>query len=189
MTGKYYHTKETVEEYINLAKDVNSKNLIAKFASFMNSNAKVLEIGSGPGTDWRILNKTFKVTGSDNSKEFIEHLTKENPGGSFLELDAVTLLTEEKYDSIYSNKVLHHLNNRELEQSVKKQYEILKPNGLICHSFWKGEGDEIFNGLYVNYHLEKDLHHFFEPFFDILKIEAYKEFENGDSLLVIGKKK
>ena len=72
MDEKYYHTKASVEEYIKLAKDVNGSNLITKLRQFLPENSDVLEIGSGPGSDWNILNEYYNITGSDNSKEFLE---------------------------------------------------------------------------------------------------------------------
>lgn len=45
-----------------------------------------------------------------------------------------------EYIELAKGKVLHHLNDEELALSVKWQYEILNPNGIICHSLWKGEG-------------------------------------------------
>ena len=155
----------------------------------MSVNSVILEIGSGPGTDWRILNKVYSVTGSDKSSEFLNHLIAENPYGEFLELDAITLKTDKTFDGIYSNKVLHHLKDNELIDSAKRQYEILNPDGIICHSFWKGEGSEIFKGLFVNYHNEIDLKEIYKNYFEILSIESYKEFEEEDSLLIIGRKK
>lgn len=189
MKGEYYKTKESVDEYINLAKDVNGKQLIEKLEQVLPPNSVLLEIGSGPGTDWKILNKTFHVIGSDNSTEFLNHLVSKNPNGEFLELDAITLLTDKKFDGIYSNKVMHHLTDNELADSIKRQYEILNPNGIICHSFWKGEGSEIFKGLFVNYHNEVNLKEFHKAYFEILSIENYKEFEDEDSLLLLGRKK
>ncbi|WP_106792913.1 trans-aconitate 2-methyltransferase [Aquimarina sp. Aq78] len=189
MTGKYYKTKESVEEYIRLAKDVNGKILIEKLKQVLPSNSTVLEIGSGPGTDWKILNKSYDITGSDNSTEFLNHLISKNPNGKFLELDAITLKTDKKFDGIYSNKVLHHLNDNELIDTVKRQYEILNSNGIICHSFWKGEGSEVFKGLFVNYHNGSTLRKAYLKYFDILSISDYNEFEDNDSLLLIAKKK
>ena len=189
MEGAYYKTKASVEEYIHLAEGVSGKQLIEKLKQILPSNAVVLEIGSGPGTDWKILNNSFNVIGSDNSTEFLNHLISKNPNGEFLELDAITLLTGKKFDGIYSNKVMHHLTDNELTNSIKRQYEILKPNGIICHSFWKGEGSEIFKDLFVNYHDEVNLIEFFKEYFEILSIEYYKEFANEDSLLLIGRKK
>ena len=189
MEGKYYKTKESVKEYIRLAKDVSGKQLIEKLKRILPTNSVLLEIGSGPGTDWKILSESYKVIGSDNSTEFLNHLVNENPNGEFLELDAVTLKTDHNFDGIYSNKVMHHLTSHELIDSIKRQYEILNSNGIICHSFWKGEGSEIFKGLFVNYHNEVDLKEVFKNYFEILLIENYKEFENDDSILLIGKKK
>jgi len=94
MKGEYYKTKESV----------------------------LLEIGSGPGTDWKILNKSYQATGSDNSKEFLNHLLAAYPDGEFLELDAVTLTTSKKFDGIYSNKVLHHIKDNELVNSLQRPF-------------------------------------------------------------------
>ena len=96
---------------------------------------------------------------------------------------------DEKFDGIYSNKVMHHLKDHELIDSIHRQSDVLNSNGIICHSFWKGEGSEVFKGLFVNYHSESSLKGFFEKYFDILMIMSYDEFEARDSLLLIGKKK
>jgi len=189
MEKGYYKTKESVDEYIKLAKDVSGKKLIEKLQQVLQPNSKVLEIGSGPGTDWKILNKYYNVIGSDNSTEFLSHLISENPKGEFLELDAVTLVTDKKFDGIYSNKVMHHLTDDELTDSIKRQHNILNTNGIICHSFWKGEGSEIFKGLFVNYHEQEDLNALYNGYFEILSIENYKEFDDEDSILLIARKK
>jgi SAM-dependent methyltransferase len=188
MNNTYYHTKESVSEYIQLAKDVDSKSLIKLFANHMETHSKVLEIGSGPGTDWNILNGLFHVIGSDQSKLFVEHLQESFPNGDFLELDAVTLDTSLLFDGIYSNKVLHHLSDDELVQSLHRQYEILKPGGIICHSFWKGEGTETFKGMFVNYHTSKALQNLFQEKYTVLMLKNYQEFEEDDSLVVIAMK-
>lgn len=189
MNKEYYKSKESVEEYIELAKDVNGKALIRKFDQVLATNSHILEIGSGPGTDWRILCESYNVIGSDNSLEFLNHLIRNNPNGEFHELDAITLKINKKFDGIYSNKVMHHLRDNELLCSVKRQYDILNSNGLICHSFWNGEGHEIFKGLFVNYQNKDSLKNIFHDYFEILSLESYKEFDDKDSLLLIGRKK
>lgn len=189
MEEGYYKTKESVQEYIKLAKGFNGIELIKKLEKELAANSQLLELGSGPGTDWRLLNEKFTVTGSDNSTEFINHLNTTNPDGVFIKLDAVTIDTNNRFDGIYSNKVLHHLKNNELAVSIKRQNEILNSNGIICHSFWKGKGSEIFKGLFVNYHTEQTLRTFFEEKFEILLIASYGEFEKNDSLLLIARKK
>ena len=189
MSEAYYHTKQSVEEYIRLAEGYNGGDLIERLKSILPTDSSLLELGSGPGTDWELLNSNYKVTGSDNSTEFVKRLNAKNQKAEFLFLDAVTLDTDKKFDGIYSNKVLHHLKDEEIEASIERQYQILNPKGIICHSFWKGEGSEVFKGLFVNYHSEASIKHLFNTYFEILLIEHYKEFEEGDSLLFIGKKR
>ena len=116
---------------------------IAELKNFLPAKAHVLEIGSGPGTDWSILQKYYKITGSDNSPEFLKRLNASFQDGEFLSLEASTLKTNLKFDGIYSNKVLHHLEDEALEASIHRQAEILKPGGIICHTFWKGKDSEI----------------------------------------------
>lgn len=189
MEGAYYHTKESVEEYIRLSKGYSGKELIVALRKVLAPNASVLELGSGSGTDWNMLSETYAVIGSDNSLEFLDHLKAENPKGEFLALDAITLKTKKRFDGIYSNKVLHHLKDDELSSSIKKQYDLLNLGGIVCHSFWKGEGSEVFKGLFVNYHSASTLKDNFENYFEILLITTYEEFETNDSLVLIGKKK
>lgn len=189
MIRDYYNTKESVKEYIKLAQGINGGELIKKLKKILPSNSTLLEIGTGPGTDWNILNQEYNVTGSDNSNEFLSYLISKNPKGKFINLNAVTLITEDRFDGIYSNKVLHHLKDHELIDSIKRQHELLTSEGIICHSFWKGKGSEMFKGLFVNYHTQNSLKEFFEEYFEILIIDEYAEFEDGDSLLLIGKKK
>ena len=87
-----------------------------------------------------------------------------------------------------SNPFLH-LNDEELRASILRQHEILNNRGILCHSFWKGEGSEIFKGLFVNYHLKENISSFFNELFEILILEDYAEFEKGDSMLLIARKK
>lgn len=189
MKGEYYKTKESVDEYIKLAEGINGSELIKKLNQTLPLNSNILELGSGPGTDWEILNQFHTVTGSDNSSEFLNHLTTKYPHDEFLNLDAVSINTDKQFDCIYSNKVLHHLNDVELKDSIKRQSEILKVNGVISHSFWKGKDFEIFKGLHVNYHEEEDLKIIFEKYFEIISITKYQEFDEGDSILLVGKKR
>ncbi len=188
MDDKYYQTSESVAAYIQMAKDVDGRELIEKMIDFVPPGSTILEIGSGPGSDWKILTEYFSVVGSDNSKPFLEYLKTNFTAGEFLFLDAVTLLVNKNFDGIYSNKVLQHLTDEQLNQSIGRQAQILNTGGFICHSFWKGEGEEVFKGLLVNYQTVDTLKKLFEPRFELFVMEPYQEFEEGDSILLIGKK-
>ena len=187
--GSYYHTKESVQEYIKMARGYDGREAIEKLRQFLPPGSEILEIGSGPGTDYGLLKSEYRPTGSDNSPEFINHLKTSFPGDLFLQLDASSLETDLRFDCIYSNKVLHHLDDQALEASIARQFDILNPGGIVCHTFWKGEDSEIFNDLLVNYHSDTGLRSIFEKHFEPLLIQYYQEFEEDDSILFIGQKK
>lgn len=189
MSKEYYKTAESVEEYIRLAKGFNGAELIKKLKIFLATGSSVLEIGTGPGSDWEILNEDYAVIGSDFSVQFLERLIKKYPKGKFLKLDATTLDIDQQFDAVYSNKVMHHLKDDEIKASIQRQFELLHDDGMICHSLWKGEGSEVFKGMFVNYHTNDALKSLFELQFDILLMEDYNEFEDNDSILLIAKKK
>ena len=72
MSKDYYKTKSSVDEYIEMAKDVDSIQIIDKLKRYLPSDSSLLELGTGPGTDWKILNKHYQITGSDFSNVFIK---------------------------------------------------------------------------------------------------------------------
>jgi len=189
MAGEYYHTPESVDEYIRAAEGHSGRALIEKLKPLLPQDSDLLEFGSGPGTDYAILSEHFKVTGSDYSDEFVKRLKVKYPEGRFHQLNAADIQLDGPFDAIYSNKVLHHLTDAELAVSIQQQHEILNENGFICHSFWKGEGSEIFKGMFVNYHTESALETLLADRFDIQLMESYAEFEPNDSIFLIVKKR
>lgn len=116
MTDAFYLTQKTAEQYIKMAEGYDGHDLIEKLKKFLPDNSLVLELGSGPGTDLKILSETNTVTGSDFSQYFLNYIANNQPGIDLLLLDAITIDTKKKFDCIYSNKVLQHLNNDELIQ-------------------------------------------------------------------------
>ena len=184
----YYHTRDTAEEYIRMAEGFDGKLLISELRKFLPANSSILELGMGPGTDLDLLKTEFVVCGSDFSSEFLEIYKKKNPDADLLNIDAVTLRTDRTFDAIYSNKVLHHLTDEELGSSFMNQYEILNSDGIVCHSFWKGKGEENYHGLLFNYHLEEEAEEWLGSGFETLLMMEYKESANGDSFLLIARK-
>jgi SAM-dependent methyltransferase len=187
MNDNYYNTREKVEEYIRQAEGFSGQEIIDTLDTYLSEDSKILELGSGPGTDFGILCKQYDVVGSDLSDKFLNVLREKFPRKEFLQLDAVRINTNLKFDCIYSNKVLHHLSDNDLKKSISAQFKVLNPNGIVCHSFWKGEGDEVFKGMLVNYQTKESLIKLFQKKFEILVLEDYAEFEENDSVFVIAR--
>jgi len=153
---EYYEQEKNVDAYIQMAEGYDGRELITELVQYLPRDSSVLEIGMGSGTDLAILEKYYKdqghVTGSDYSKIFIDRYRKQNPDADLIVLNAVTLKTDRKFDGLYSNKVLIHLNREELKKSIKRQAHILKPEGIIYHSFWRGDKEESYDGLLFIYY-------------------------------------
>ena len=185
----FFDTEKGVEQYINMAKGYDGTELIRILQKHLPSKSTVLELGMGPGKDLDILKKSYTATGSDNSQIFLEKYRKQHSNADLLLLDAVTLQTKRKFDCVYSNKVLHHLTHEDLVKSLQRQKEILNPDGIAFHSFWKGNKVEQIEELLFTYYEVGKLKKIAEHDFEILVAETYTEIEDNDSIYVVLKNK
>ncbi|MEX0854671.1 MAG: class I SAM-dependent methyltransferase [Nitrosopumilaceae archaeon] len=181
----YYDTKKGIEEYIKRSKDWDGTKLIKILKKYLPKKSTLLELGIGPGRDFDILKKTYTVTGSDSSQVFLDRYKKNNKNADLLQLDAVTIPIDRKFDCIYSNKVLHHLTKTELKKSFTRQKEILNQNGIAFHCFWKGDKVEKKRGLLFMYYEIDVLKKIIGNNFDVMKIKAFTEMEKDDSIYVV----
>lgn len=168
-----------------------SKNtyVLDVFRERIRPSAKVLEIGSGPGKDYRILSKKYDIDGSDYSDSFLRYLHKKFKGDHFYKLNALTMEIDKKYDVIFSNKVLQHFKPEELRISLLNQYDVLNEGGYLFHAIWKGDtGAAKDKALPDVAYSRRD----FEEMKGDLIIEdyiEYKEFNDEDSFIIILRKK
>ena len=184
----YFDTKKGVREYTKRSEKWGGVKLIKILKKHLPKKSTLLEIGIGPGRDFDILKKFYTATGSDNSKIFLENYKKQNKKVDLLKLDAVTLRTAKRFDGIFTNKVLHHLTKRDLKKSIKRQREILNPDGIAFHSFWKGNKTEHMMGLRFIYYEIAQLKKIIGNHFEILEIKVFTEMKKNDSIYIVLKK-
>lgn len=184
----YFDSEKNVENYISMAEGYDGKELIEILKRYLPKDSTVLELGMGPGVDLEILKKTYHVVGSDNSQTFLDRYRKNHKETELLLLDAVTINTEQKFNCVYSNKVLHHLTKEELKRSLLRQKEVLESEGLLFHSFWYGNKVEEHHGMKFTYYTKEELKKIIGLNFKILNMEQYKEMEEEDSIYVLLKK-
>ena len=168
-----------------MAVGYDGQELVAVLRQRLPPGSTVLELGMGPGKDLELLANEFTVTGSDRSKLFLRRYRRDHPNADLLLLDAVTLETEQRFDAIYSNKVLHHLSEDELRKSLYRQAAQLNADGLLLHSFWYGEGTEEDYGLLCTYYTDASLAALVGPEFEKIACVRYTEIEEGDSLYLL----
>ena len=189
MDENYYEVEQNVDQYTKFTPAHDGALLIDTLAGSLAAGSTVLELGMGPGKDFKLLSERFQVTGSDFSKLFLQRYRAKDSSADLMHLDARTLETERTFDGIFSNKALIHLSPDELQRSFNRQHELLSGNGFILHSFWYGEGDNVFNDLTLVYHNEKDLTEMLENSFDIIALEQHAKMADGDSIYVLARKK
>ena len=185
----YFDNPEHIEEYIKMAEGSDGRELIEILKTWLKPSATVLELGIGPGVDFELLSKDYRVTGSDYSQAFLDRYRQKNPDADLVLLNAVTMDIDRKFDCIYSNKVLHHLTRNDLKTSLHRQVQVLNDNGILFHSFWFGETDEEMHGLLFTYYTEETLRQSIGDEYRILEMKQYTEMEDADSLYLVLQKK
>jgi SAM-dependent methyltransferase len=96
------------------------------------SNPRILDLGCGTG----LFKKYFPVCdyfGIDNNPRYIEYARQRLPGTFVLGdiLDLNRYITDQKFDYIILNGVLHHMDNIQVTQLVKTLSSFLSESGRI----------------------------------------------------------
>jgi trans-aconitate methyltransferase len=176
-----------VRAYIDMARGYDGRALIARLRPHLAPGTTVLELGMGPGVDLDLLSATYTVTGSDTSDVFLDLYRETHPDADLLHLDAVKIATERRFDCVFSNKVLHHLERDDLSRSFARQLEVLNERGIACHSFWRGNGEEHYEGMRFMSWPEDGLRAMVEPPWEIIHLGVYTEMDDNDSILLIAR--
>lgn len=181
----FYDDSESIDKYIEMCEGYDGSNIYEMIQKHLAKGKTVLELGSGPGFDIPFLNEHYQVTGSDLSDEFLNRCKIKFSDISFKKIDVKSINVTQKYDCIYSNKVLHHLTEDELAVSLSEQANALSLDGIIAHTFWIGEESQEMDGMLFTYYRKEHLLKIISEHFKILSTMSYQEFEESDSLLVI----
>ncbi len=181
----YFDTEKNCDEYIKMAAGYDGRILIEKLGEYLAPGQTILELGMGPGVDLDILSERYTATGSDSSNVFVERYRRAHPEARVLRLDAVSIDADERYDAIYSNKVLQHLTRDELRRSLTRQAEVVACGGYLMHSFWFGDKEERHHGLLFTYHTPQSIEALTPPELDIVEAYRYDEMKKEDSLALV----
>lgn len=147
--------KETIDTY-----NVSAKQYQEKFMEMdlynetydtfctltKNSNAKILEIGTGPGNVVKYLlsmQPGFNVFGIDLSPNMIELAKQNNPQAAFAVMDCRDIHTiDRKFDGILSAFCLPYLSKEESLTLISDASQLLEPDGLFYISTMEGNYDK-----------------------------------------------
>ena len=151
-------------------------------SSIKRANAKILEIGCGPGNISKYLlsrRSDLQIHGIDVAPKMIDLAKNNNPSAHYEIMDARNidqLLT--KYDGIICGFCLPYLSQKDSEKLIVDSLNLLHKNGLLYLSFIEGDENKsgyqtgsTNNRCYVYYHhLNKLENHLLNTGFQILNI-------------------
>lgn len=129
----FYHKQGNVALYKDMTRDYDACRICAKVKEVLPLRCTLLELGMGLGKDLLALSKYYRVTGSDYSPLFLDEFCSKHPEIEVLEVNAANFSLNNKFDCIYSNKVLYHLSAPEFRRSLQLQAEHLNDQGMITH--------------------------------------------------------
>ena len=151
----FYNDPEKVDEYEKMCEGYDGSELYDFLEKYLTEGSSLLELGSGPGNDIEYLRHKYHVTASDLSDEFLTRCKKRFQGLEVLTLDALSLDTEKKFDCLFSNKVLHHLPKEQLENSLKRQQEVIEKKWKGVHNFTPSYRKDCYPEFYFGEHPEE----------------------------------
>lgn len=109
-------------------------------------NAKILEIGFGPGNITKYLiskRPDFEISGIDIAPNMVELARKNNPAASFSIMDCRNIdQIKTKYEGIICGFCLPYLSHAEGQKLIADCNNLLKANGMVHISFVEGDPDK-----------------------------------------------
>lgn len=147
------YTKKHIEDLKNI------KEIIENFIDNLEGN-KILDVGCGPGRDAEyFVEKGLDVTGIDLTSKFVKIASERVPKAEFIKMDMRDLkFPANTFNGIWVFASFLHIPKTEAKKALFEFKRVLKPNGLICISVKKGEGEKF---VKTNKYGEKKIKRFF----------------------------
>ncbi len=182
--SSFYRGDANAKSYIESRRGLNGQLLVDFLREILDPGSSLLELGMGPGTDLLLLSRHFDVVGSDYSNSFLRYFRRKHTGIEVLRLDAVEIRVKRTFDSVFSNKVLHHLSPEGLRKSLQRQTELVGKGGILFHSFWLGREKSTVNDLRFTKYMPETMVDLFSRFGEVVMTKVYGELNASDSFCI-----
>lgn len=132
---------ERVEAYLARSQGEPCRPLLALLREAVPPPARVLEIGSGPGSDAaQLAADGYSVQASDASAGFLAHLRATGHQAIRYDVDHDDA-PDGAWDAIYASAVLHHLRRDRFEPALARLGQAVQPGGVLVASLKTGRAD------------------------------------------------
>jgi ubiquinone/menaquinone biosynthesis C-methylase UbiE len=130
------------KQYFN---DLTDTPYIDKFLDKLPKNARVLDVGSGPGQFTKYMtDKGFNAMGIDFSDKMLTLAKKMVPNGHFDKADMRKLnFDDNSFDGLLVAYSLIHIPSEDIPETLQGFYRVVKNGGYIEIIAQKGEPDKI----------------------------------------------
>jgi len=156
------YTKEFFEDKVDI-------KYLDKFLSFLPKEAKILDVGCGPGNFTKyFLEKGFYAEGIDLSTGMLKIAKKKVPNGIFKKMDMRKLnYPDESFDGLCAAYSLYHIPSKQTLITLKEFNRVLKLNGIMILMLQKGKREGIMpepfdpkRKMFFKYFQEKEIKDF-----------------------------
>ncbi|MFX0543937.1 class I SAM-dependent DNA methyltransferase [Roseovarius sp. S1116L3] len=130
------------QAYDDMTADLEGDKHLATFLAAMPPNARVLDLGCGPGRAAAQMAKAgLRVDATDAVPEMVD-MAAARPGVTALQADFDDISGNDLYDGIWANFSLLHASRADLPRHLAALKTALKPGGLFHIGMKTGAGEE-----------------------------------------------
>ena len=138
MSGYY---SEHSGEYIASTIGIGMSTVYALFEPLLKGK-RILDVGFGSGRDMLYFkSKGYEVFGIDTESAFVQHAKE--VGLSATVADALTFVSEKKFDGIWACASLLHLKKKQMKEAIENLKKLLSKGGVLFVSLKEGDDETI----------------------------------------------
>ncbi len=171
-------TKKLADTYNKIASDYAKdheydtwdNDYVDFFSEALLQNAKVLDLGCGPGVETKKLTlRGFDVQGFDLSEGLLQIAREKLPAAIFVQGDMLKELpyTDEYFDGVFAKASLLHIPKEDIDSVFDEIYRILKPSGILHIALKRGDDERVV--------VENDYGYEYERFFSFWEAEELED--------------
>lgn len=169
------------ETYFETTKDLAGMNdVYDPFLAMIPKGGHILDAGCGSGRDSKnFKDKGYKITAFDASKPLADKAS-DFIGQKVLNMKFNDVRDKEKYDGVWACASLLHVPKDEIDESLSRLADSLKPGGVLYASFKDGNEESVDGkGRFFSYYDEAALEQLINKH---PNLELIKFWQNGDTL-------
>lgn len=112
-----------------------------EFSGLLKVGSTILDLGCGPGNVSRFLmnqDKGYQIVGIDLSPRMLQYAKRNVPGGKFIRADLRLVVFKQTFDAVIASFCIIHLNQDEVDDLLRKTFDLLGDGGYLYLSFMYG---------------------------------------------------